>query len=79
MKANKTLRGQAVLKHRRRKGKESESKLTQLHTIQPRNNKNNQMTGITTYTSIPTVNVNGINSINHFANWIKKEDQQSVV
>jgi hypothetical protein len=38
MKANKTMRGQAIPNHRRRKGKESESKL---HTIKPLNNKIN--------------------------------------
>jgi hypothetical protein len=41
MKANKTMRGQAAPNHRTRKDKESESKLIQLHTIKPLNNKNN--------------------------------------
>jgi hypothetical protein len=41
MKANKTMKGQAVPNHRRRKGKKIEVTLIQLHTIKPLNNKNN--------------------------------------
>jgi hypothetical protein len=40
------------------------------------------MAGITTYSSILTLNANGLNSSikrDHLANWIKKEDLQSVV
>jgi hypothetical protein len=73
MKANKTMRGQAVSNHRRRKDKE----LIQLHKIKQLNNKNNVMTGITIYLSISTLNVNRLNfSIKryHLANWTKKED-----
>jgi hypothetical protein len=40
MKANETMRGQAVPNHRRKKGKELVT-LFQLHTIKPLNNKNN--------------------------------------
>jgi hypothetical protein len=41
MKANKTMRGQAVSNHRRRKDKESESSIDLAAHIKPLNNKNN--------------------------------------
>jgi hypothetical protein len=41
MKANKTMKGQAVPNHRRRKNKESESNTDSAYTIKLLNNKNN--------------------------------------
>jgi hypothetical protein len=41
MKANKTMRGQAVSNHRRRKDKESESSIDLAAHIKSLNNKNN--------------------------------------
>jgi hypothetical protein len=41
MKANKTMKGQAVPNHRRRKDKESESRFDSVAHNQPLNNKNN--------------------------------------
>jgi hypothetical protein len=77
VKTNKTMKGQAVPNHTRRKDKKVESKMIQLHTIKPLKNKFSYMTGITTYLSILTLNVSGLNSPikrHHLANWIKKED-----
>jgi hypothetical protein len=64
VKANKTMKWQAIPNHRRRKDKKVERILIQLHTIKLLNNKDNYMTGITTYSSILTLNVNEINSPN---------------
>jgi hypothetical protein len=41
MKANKTMKGQAVPNHRRRTNKEVESNTDSADTIKPINNKNN--------------------------------------
>jgi hypothetical protein len=41
MKANKTMKGQAITNQRRRKGKKVESNIDELHTIKPLNNKDN--------------------------------------
>jgi hypothetical protein len=41
MKANKTMKEQAILNHRRRKGKKVERTLIQLRTIKPLTNKDN--------------------------------------
>jgi exonuclease III len=77
MKANKTMRGQAVPNHKRRKDKESESNIdSAMHnqTIKQQkqlNERNHQ------YLSILTVNVNRFNfpiKRQCLANWIKKED-----
>jgi hypothetical protein len=62
MKANKTMKRQAIPNHRRRKGKKVKVTLIQLHTIKLLINKDNYMTGITTYLSILTLNVSGLNS-----------------
>jgi hypothetical protein len=75
MKANKTIKGQAILNHKRRKGKKLRVTLVQLHTFKPLLNKDNYMIGITTYLSILTLNVNGLNSPikgHRLAKWIKK-------
>jgi hypothetical protein len=40
MKANKTMRGQSVPNHRRRKGKKVESNIDSAAHIKPLNNKN---------------------------------------
>jgi hypothetical protein len=75
MKAKKTMKGQAIPNHRRRKGKKYRVTLMQLYTIKPLINKDNYLTGINMYLSILTLNVNGLNSpINRhqLANWIKK-------
>jgi hypothetical protein len=80
MKANKTMKGQAVPNHRRRKERNQRKKLIQLHTIKPSNNKNNYMTGIITYLSILALNVNLLNSPikrHSLPYWVKKT-QQSV-
>jgi hypothetical protein len=60
MKANKTMKGQAVPNHRRRKSKKVESNIDSA-THKPLNDKDNYMTGITMYLSILTLNVNGLN------------------
>jgi hypothetical protein len=70
VKANKTMKGQAVPNHRKRRSKKVES-----NKIRPLNQTT--MTWITTYLSILTMNVNGLNSPikrHHKENWIKKED-----
>jgi hypothetical protein len=61
MKANKTMKGQAIPNRRRRKGKKKGVTLIQLHIVKLLINKDNYMTGITTYLSILTLNVNGLN------------------
>jgi hypothetical protein len=63
MKGNKTMKGQTISNHRKRKGRKKRVTLIQLHTIKPLIKKDNYMTGITTYLSILTLNVNGLNSI----------------
>jgi hypothetical protein len=62
MKANKTMKGQAIPNHRRRKGKKVKSNIDSATHNQTLNHKQNYMTGITMYLSILTVNVNGLNS-----------------
>jgi hypothetical protein len=82
MKANKTMEGQAVPNHRRRKDKESKSNIIHLHTIKPLNNKINYMTGITTYLPILAMNVNGLNYLSKDTIWqtgLKRKIPQSVV
>jgi hypothetical protein len=77
MKANKTMKGQAIPNHRRRQGKKVKSNIDSAAHNQTLFNKDNYMTGITTYLSILTLNVNGLNSPikrHRLANWIKKED-----
>jgi hypothetical protein len=77
MRVNKTMRGQAVPNHRRRKDKESESNIDSAAHNQTLKQQKQYMTGITTYLSILTLNVNGLNSPMkryHLASWIKKED-----
>jgi hypothetical protein len=77
VKANKTMKGQAIPNHRRRKGKKVESNTDSAAHNQTLKQQNNYLTGITTYTSILTLNVNGLNSPikrHRLANWIKKED-----
>jgi exonuclease III len=74
MKANKTMKGQVIPNHRRRRGKKVESNIdsaTHNQTL-----KDNYMTGITMYLSILTLNVNGLNSPikrHQLASRIKKE------
>jgi hypothetical protein len=61
VKANKTMKGQALPNHRRRKGKKVKGNIdsaTQNQSL----NQQNYMTGITMYLSILTLNVNGLNS-----------------
>jgi hypothetical protein len=57
MKANKTMKGQAISNHRRRKGKKVKSNIVSA-THKLLINKGNYMTGITMYLSIITLNVN---------------------
>jgi hypothetical protein len=59
MKANKTMKGQAVPNHRKRKDKKVQSNIDSASHNQPSINKDNYMTGITTYLSTLTLNVNG--------------------
>jgi hypothetical protein len=71
------MKGQAVPKHRRRKGKKVENNIDSATHNQTINSKDNYMTGITIYLSILTLNVSGLNSPSKrhsLANWIKKED-----
>jgi hypothetical protein len=78
VKANITLKGQAVPNHRRRKDKKLESNINLATHNQTLKQLRQQMTGITTYLSILTLNVNGLNSPiqrHRLTNWIKKEDQ----
>jgi hypothetical protein len=77
MKANKTMKGQAVPSHRRRKGKKVESNIDSAKYNQTLNQQRQLLVRITTYLSILTLNVNGQNSPikrHPMANWIKKED-----
>jgi hypothetical protein len=77
IKANKTMKGQAVPNHRKRKDKESESNIDLSAHYQIHKQQKQQMTRITTHLSILTLNVNGLNSPikrHHLANWIKMED-----
>jgi hypothetical protein len=77
MKANKTMKGQAVPNHRRRKDKESESNTDSAAHNQTLKEQKQLNTGITTYLSILTLNINGLNSPikrHPLAKWIKKED-----
>jgi hypothetical protein len=62
MKANKTMKGQAIPNHRRRKGKKVKSNIDSAIHNQTLNQKDSYMTGITMYLSILTLNVNGLNS-----------------
>jgi hypothetical protein len=59
MKTNKTIRGQEVSEHRRRKDKQSESSIDSTAHNQILKQKK---TGITTYLPILTLNVKGLNS-----------------
>jgi hypothetical protein len=81
MKANKTMRGQVVSKHRKRRYKESESKIdSAAHNQILKQQK--QLKVITTYLSILTMNVNRLNfpiKRHCLANWIKRKIQQSIV
>jgi hypothetical protein len=61
VKANKTMKGQAISNHRRRKGKKVETNTDLATDNQTLNNKDNYMTGITMYLSILTLNVNALN------------------
>jgi hypothetical protein len=76
MKANKTMKGQAISNHRR-KGKKAKSNTDSATHNQTLLKKDNYMTGITSYLSILTLNVSGLNypiKRHRLANWIKKED-----
>jgi hypothetical protein len=73
MKANKTMKGQDLPNHGRRKGNKIESNIdSAVH-----NQILKQQRQLTTYLSILTLNVNRLNSPikrHSLANWIKKED-----
>jgi hypothetical protein len=76
MKANKTMKGQAVPNHRRRKGKKVESNIDSAAHNQILNQQR-QLHDRDHQILINTNNVNGLNSpIKRYqlANWIKKED-----
>jgi hypothetical protein len=76
MKANKTIKGQTIPNHRRRKGMKVKSNIDSA-THKPLNKKENYMIGITTYLSILTLNVNELNypiKRHQLANYIKKKD-----
>jgi hypothetical protein len=76
MKANKTMKGQAVPNHRRRKGKKVWSNIDSAAHNQTLKQQRQLHNGITTYLPILILNVNGLNSPikrHHLANWIKKE------
>jgi hypothetical protein len=76
MKANITMKGQAVPNHRRRKGKKVKSNTdSAAHKLLI--NKDNYMTGITTYLSILTLNVNELNSPIRRQSGLKRKIQQS--
>jgi hypothetical protein len=80
MKGNKTMKGQAIPNHMRRKGKKAKSNTDSATHNQTLINKDNYMTGIIKHLSILTLNVNRLNSPikrHLLANWIKKEDSQS--
>jgi hypothetical protein len=62
MKANKTMKGQAVPNHRRRNSKKVESNIDSATNNQTLKQQDNKITGITTYLSILTLNVKGRNS-----------------
>jgi hypothetical protein len=63
VKANKTMKGQAVPNHRRKKGKKVESNIhSAAHNQTLKQQKQYQMTGTITYLSILTLNVNRGNS-----------------
>jgi hypothetical protein len=82
MKVNKTMKGQAIPNHRRRKGKKVKSNIDSAAYNQTLKQQDNYMTGITTYLSKLTLNVNGLNSPikrHRLANWIKRKTQQSAV
>jgi hypothetical protein len=64
MKANKTMKGQAIPNHKRRKGKKVKSNTDSATQNQTLNHKENYITGISTYLSILTLNVSGLNSPN---------------
>jgi hypothetical protein len=77
MKANKTMKGQAIPNHRRRKGKKVKSNIDSATHNQTRNQQRVLHDRITTYLLILTLNVNGLNSPikrHCLANWTKKED-----
>jgi hypothetical protein len=77
MKANKTMKGQAIPNHRRRNGKKVKSNIISATHNQLLINRDNYMTAITIYLSILTLNVNELNSPikrHQLANWIKKEN-----
>jgi hypothetical protein len=77
MKANKTMEGQAVPNHRKRKGKKLKSNIdsaTDNQTLNQQRQLNDKNHHIL---SILTLNVNGLKSPikrHLLANWIKKED-----
>jgi hypothetical protein len=58
VKANKTMKGQAIPNQRRRKGKKVKSNIDSAAHNQTLKQQRNEMTGITTYLSILTLNVN---------------------
>jgi hypothetical protein len=62
MKANKTMKGQSIPNHRRRKGKKVESNTDSAAHNQTLNQQRQLHDRITTYLSILTLNVNGLNS-----------------
>jgi hypothetical protein len=76
VKANKTMKGQAITIHRGRKGKKVESNTDSAASNQILKQQRQPNDKVTTYLPILTLNVNRLNSpikIHHLTNWIKKE------
>jgi hypothetical protein len=77
VKANKTMKWQAIPNHRRIKGKKVENNIDSTAHNQPLKQQRQLNDRITTYLSILTLNINGLNSPikrHRMANWIRKED-----
>jgi hypothetical protein len=77
VKANKTMKGQTVPNHTRRKGKKVNSNIDSAAHNQTLKQQRQLNDRITTYLSILTLNVNELNSPikrDHLASWIKKKD-----
>jgi hypothetical protein len=77
VKANKTMKGQAIPEQRGRKGKKVESNIDSATHNQNLKQQRQLNDRITTYLSILTLNINGLNSPTKrhlLAKWIKKED-----
>jgi hypothetical protein len=62
VKANKTIKGQAIQYYRKRKSKKVASNIGSVPHNKPLNSKENYITGITTYLSILALNINRLNS-----------------